>query len=171
MTSARNDTQSRCPRCLLSEDFRHKLAPTAYSSLLEDRLQVVLDRIWREVGGVPDLGGGETLQCRAGRSRGFAVCHCEAGEAGSGTTFIKCGAARPGPDAGARFERLLDACEELARVRGLDRIVAGVNVARHDAYRRLLERGYQTWFAGVIMQRPDKPGYCRPDAYVIDDLR
>jgi hypothetical protein len=63
----------------------------------------------------------------------------------------------------------LDACEELARVRGLDRIVAGVNVARHDAYRRLLARGYQIWFAGVIMQ-PDKPGYCRPDVYVIDDL-
>ncbi|HEY6684524.1 MAG TPA: hypothetical protein VI030_16200 [Propionibacteriaceae bacterium] len=102
---------------------------------------------------------------------GFAVCHCGAGEAGSGTSFIKFGAVRPGPEAGARFERLLDACEELARVRGLGRIVAGVNVARHDAYRRLLARGYQTWLQGVIMQRPNTPGYCRPDAYVIDDLR
>jgi hypothetical protein len=28
-----------------------------------------------------------------------------------------------------------------------------------------------TWLEGVIMQRPNEPGYCRPDAYVIDDLR
>jgi predicted N-acetyltransferase YhbS len=117
-------------------------------------------------------GLGDTVLVYEGSGlAGFAVCHCGAGEAGSGTSYIKFGAVRPGPDAGARFERLLDACEQLARVRGLERIVAGVNVARHDAYRRLLARGYQTRFEGVIMQRPNKPGYCRPDAYVIDDLR
>jgi GNAT superfamily N-acetyltransferase len=102
---------------------------------------------------------------------GFAVCHCGAGEAGSGTCFIKFAAARPGPDAPERFERLLDACEELAADRGLDRLVAGINTARHDAYRRLLARGYRTWLEGVIMQCPNEPGYGRPDAYVIDDLR
>lgn len=101
----------------------------------------------------------------------FAVCHCGAGEAGSGTCFIKFGGVRPGRDAGDLFERLLDACEALAADRGLERLVAGVNAARHDAYRRLLARGYRTWLEGVIMQRPNDVGYCRPDVYVIDDLR
>ena len=50
-------------------------------------------------------------------------------------------------------------------------MVAGVNFARDDAYRRLRNHGYRTWIQGVIMQRPNEPGYCRPDAYVIDDLR
>jgi hypothetical protein len=102
---------------------------------------------------------------------GFAVCHCGAGEAGSGACFIKFAAARPGSGAPERFERLLDACETLAAERGVARIVAGVNSARHDAYQRLLARGYRTWLEGVVMQRPNEPGYCRPDAYVIDDLR
>lgn len=102
---------------------------------------------------------------------GFAVCHLGAGEAGSGTCFVKFAAARPGREAGVRFERLLDACEDLARSRGLGRIVAGINAARHDAYRRLLGRGYRTWLEGVVMQRPNEAGYCRPDVYLIDDLR
>ena len=102
---------------------------------------------------------------------GFAVCHLGAGEAGSGTCFVKFAAARPGPGAGVHFERLLDACEDLARSHGLGRIVAGINAARHDAYRRLLGRGYRTWLEGVVMQRPNEAGYCRPDVYVIDDLR
>jgi GNAT superfamily N-acetyltransferase len=102
---------------------------------------------------------------------GFAVCHCGAGEAGSGACFVKFAAVRPGPAAGDLFERLLDDCEALAGELGLQRMVAGVNVARHDAYRRLLDRGYRVWLEGVIMQRPNEPGYCRPDVYVIDDLR
>ncbi len=102
---------------------------------------------------------------------GLAVCHCGAGEAGSGTCFIKFGGVRPGSEAGARFDRLLDICEQLAHDRGLERLVAGVNTARHDAYRRLLARGYRTWLEGVVMHRPNEPGYCRPDVYVIDDLR
>ena len=102
---------------------------------------------------------------------GFAVCHLGAGEAGSGACFVKFAAVRPGPDAGSVFERLLDACEALAAERGLARMVAGVNVARHDAYRRLLGRGYRVSFEGVIMQRPNEHGYCRPDVYAIDDLR
>jgi GNAT superfamily N-acetyltransferase len=102
---------------------------------------------------------------------GFAVCHCGAGEAGSDTCFIKFAAARPGPDAPERFERLLDACEELAADRGLERLVVGINTARHDAYRRILGHGYRPWLEGVTMQRPNGPGYGRPDVYVIDDLR
>jgi GNAT superfamily N-acetyltransferase len=102
---------------------------------------------------------------------GLAVCHCGAGEAGSSACFIKFGTVRPGLDAGDLFDRLLDACEQLAGQRGFERMVAGVNVARHDAYRRLLARGYRTWLQGVVMQRPNEQGYCRPDAYVVDDLR
>jgi len=117
-----------------------------------------------------ELGDTLLLEGAAGLD-GFAVCHLGAGEAGSGTCFVKFAAARPGNGAYERFERLVDACEELAVERGLDRIVAGINTARHDAYRRLLGRGYRTWLEGVIMQRPNAYGYCRPDAYVIDDLR
>jgi GNAT superfamily N-acetyltransferase len=114
---------------------------------------------------------GETVLLGGAELEGFAVCHCGAGEAGSGTCFVKFAAARPGPDAGDRFSRLVGACEALARSRGLERMVAGVNLARDDAYRRLAGHGYRTWVQGVIMQRPNEPGYCRPDAYVIDDLR
>jgi predicted N-acetyltransferase YhbS len=102
---------------------------------------------------------------------GFAVCHLGAGEAGSGACYVKFAAARPGPDAADRFERLLDACEAIAGRRGLQQVIAGVNLARHYAYRRLLARGYRTRMQGVIMQRPNEPGYCREDVYAIDDLR
>jgi GNAT superfamily N-acetyltransferase len=102
---------------------------------------------------------------------GFAVCHCAAGEAGSGACYVKFAAVTPGAQSGERFERLLDACEALAAARGVRAMLAGVNMARHDAYRRLLARGYRTQFQGVVMQRPNEPGYCRPDVYAIDDLR
>jgi GNAT superfamily N-acetyltransferase len=116
------------------------------------------------------LGDTVLLQPDSGIT-GFAVCHCGAGEAGSEACFIKFGAARPGPDAGERFEQLLAACEHFAATHGAERIIAGVNTARHDAYRRLLDRGYRTWLQGVVMQTPNEPGYCRPDVHVIDDLR
>jgi GNAT superfamily N-acetyltransferase len=102
---------------------------------------------------------------------GLAVAHCGAGEAASGTCFVKFGAVRPGPAAGDLFEALLAACEQLAGERGAVRIVAGTSVARHDAYRRLMARGYRTQFHGVRMARPDEPGYSRRELYAIDDLR
>lgn len=115
---------------------------------------------------------GDTVLLDDGTSLdGFAVCHCGAGEAGSGVCFVKFGAVRGGPKARDRFERLLKACEQLAVARNIARIVAGVNSARHEAYRTLLALGYRTWLEGVIMQRPNEYGYCRPDAYVVDDLR
>jgi hypothetical protein len=66
---------------------------------------------------------------------------------------------------------LLAACEALASVRGIEQLVAGVNTARHDAYRMMLERGFRTFLEGVAMQRPNAPGYNRPDCFVIDDWR
>jgi GNAT superfamily N-acetyltransferase len=138
---------------------------------LTDQIHAGLD-VSHEIFSTDAQALGETVLLRDGTEfGGFAVCHCGAGEAGSGTCFIKFAAARPGSEAPHRFERLIDACEQLAAARGLERLVAGINTARHDAYRRLLARDYRTWLEGVIMQRPNEPGYCRPDAYVIDDLR
>ena len=116
---------------------------------------------------------GETvLVGQGGRLDGFAVCHCGPGtEAGGGTCFVKFGAARPGPGAGAAFERLLDACEGLAATRGLGRLMAGVNTARREAYRGMLARGFRADLVGVAMERPDEPGYNRADVYVVDDWR
>lgn len=102
----------------------------------------------------------------------FAVCHLGKGsEAGSSTSYIKFGAARPGSGAAARFERLLSACEALANARGMEQLVAGVNTTRHDAYRQMLARGFKTVLQGVAMQQGNAPGYNRPDCFVIDDWR
>lgn len=69
---------------------------------------------------------------------GLAVCHCGPGtEAGSGTCYVKFGAARLGPAAEQDFERLLEACEELALLRGMSRLAVGVNTARCLSDRRL----------------------------------
>ena len=106
------------------------------------------------------------------RVAGLAVCHCGAGtEAGPDTCFVKFGAVRPGRSAAEQFERLLDACEQLTAARGLSRLVAGANMARHHAYRSLLARGFRTWLQGVAMEKPNEPGYNRPDVYLIDDWR
>jgi GNAT superfamily N-acetyltransferase len=103
---------------------------------------------------------------------GLAICHRGPGsEAGSGACYVKFGAARPGVDAGRRFEQLLDACESFAASHGARRIIAGGNMAREEAYRTLVVRGFRTDLQGVSMHRPNEPGYNRPDAYVIDDWR
>lgn len=102
----------------------------------------------------------------------LAVCHCGPGtEAGSGVCYVKVGAVRPGPNASAAFDALLSACAALAAEKGLTRLVCGVNSARHDAYRQMLTRGFRVDFQGVVMERPNAPGYNRPDAYIIDDWR
>jgi hypothetical protein len=84
---------------------------------------------------------------------------------------MKFAAARPGPHAEQAFDRLLTACETMAFDKGLTRIVGGVNTARHEAYRILHARGYRTDMQGVVMQRPNEPGYNRPGVYLIDDWR
>jgi hypothetical protein len=103
---------------------------------------------------------------------GFAVCHCGPDtEAGSGTCYVKFGAARPGPTARENFDRLLDACEAMASTKGLSQLVAGVNAARHEACRVMLERNFRTDIQGVAMHRPNEAGYNRPGVYLIDDWR
>ncbi len=115
---------------------------------------------------------GDTLLVWEGsRLVGVALCHVGARtEAGSDTCYVKFAAACPGNDTGAGFERLLDAIESYAASRGAA-VLAGVNVGREDAYRRMLVRGYRTALQGVAMHRPNETGYDRPDAYVLDDWR
>jgi len=102
----------------------------------------------------------------------FAVCHVGAGtEAGSGVCYIKFGAVRPGPTAEHDFNRLLDACEEMAFAQQVSRLRAGVNTARREAYRQMLSRGFTTDMQGLVMSRPNEAGYNRPGVYLFDDWR
>lgn len=103
---------------------------------------------------------------------GFAVCHTGAGsEAGSGAVYVKFAAARPGPGAEVRLERLVAACEDFARMRGAGQVVAGVNAARADALAILRAHGFETLMDGVAMQSPGRAGFNRSDCFVIDDWR
>lgn len=101
----------------------------------------------------------------------FAVCHQGKGsEGGTQLCYVKFAAARPGVGAGERFDRLLDAIDAFALLRGV-LVEAGVNMAREDAFRRMIAHGYKPTVQGVAMQRPHAPGYNRADAYVLDDWR
>ena len=103
---------------------------------------------------------------------GIAVCHVGPGtEAGSGACYIKFGAVRPDGAAEQYFSSLFDACEEMALAEHVSRIVAGVNTARHEAYRQMLARGFTSNMHGLVMSRPNEPGYNHPGVYVIDDWR
>lgn len=108
----------------------------------------------------------------AGGLAAFAVCqYGPNSDAGTGMCFIKFGAARDGRTAEPDFLRLLEACETLAPAVGMTHVLAGVNMAHHEAYRILFERGYRTEVQGVAMHRRNDPGYARPGTYVIDDWR
>jgi GNAT superfamily N-acetyltransferase len=117
---------------------------------------------------------GDTVLLWDGDSRlaGFAICHCGAeSEAGEGNCFVKFGAVRPGPGGEDRFTALLDACAALAAAVGMMNVVAGVNLAREEAYRAMLGRGFRTQIQGVTMHRPNEAGYSRPGLFVLDDWR
>ncbi|HXJ35326.1 MAG TPA: GNAT family N-acetyltransferase [Candidatus Eisenbacteria bacterium] len=126
-----------------------------------------------EIRAVATHGFGDTVLVEdGGRLAAFAVCHVGAGtEAGSDQCFVKFGAVRPGPDASADFERLLDACEAFAAGCGAGTVMGGTNLAREAAYRRMRARGYRTVIQGVAMHRPNEPAYSRPDVFAIDDWR
>jgi ribosomal protein S18 acetylase RimI-like enzyme len=161
-----------------SADYRlySALPPVEQEHALERSLGVTegnlagLD-LRREIRAIEAQRLGETILLGSANGlSGMALCHIGAGtEAGDGTLFVKFAAVLPGAAAG--FERLLDAIDALAMERGVERILAGVNTGRRDAYRRLLARGYRAVAVGVGMHRPDVPGTLRPDVYVIDDWR
>ena len=127
----------------------------------------------REIRAVDQQHLGDTvLTWGGGELAGFAVCHAGAGtDAGSGKCYVKFGAVRSGPNAAGEFHRLLDACRNYARMREVGTLVAGVNLARLDAYREMLQMGFRTTMQGVVMQRHSEPGYNRPDVFLIDDWR
>lgn len=112
--------------------------------------------------------GDTVLLWENSRLAAFAICHHGANtEAGDGTCYVKFAAARRADT----FESLLNACEEFASGRQLSRLEAGVNTARHDAYQRMIARGFRTEILGVAMHKANDPGYSRPDVYVLDDWR
>jgi GNAT superfamily N-acetyltransferase len=128
----------------------------------------------REIVAAATQGIGDTLVVPGDDGLdGVAVCHRGAGsEAGSDTCYVKFAAVRPGAGAADRFERLLDACEGFAADSALERVVAGVNTGRLDAYRRLFSRGFRIEQIGLAMHfRPGEPDLDSPEHYVIADLR
>ena len=117
---------------------------------------------------------GDTLLLWQGPSRleGFAVCHWgPASEAGESCVFIKFGAVRGGSGGEERFARLLDAGGTLSAQLGFPKLLAGVNLAREEAYRQMVARGFRTEIPGVALHRPNEPGYSRPGLFVLDDWR
>jgi GNAT superfamily N-acetyltransferase len=126
-----------------------------------------------EIDAAHALNLGDTILVKEGlRITGLAVCHIGPGtEAGSDRLFIKFGMVASGSGAEARFRYLLGACEAFASRKGVGMVEAGVNIGRSGAYREMLALGFRTQFQGVAMQRPNLPGYNRPDVFAIDDWR
>jgi GNAT superfamily N-acetyltransferase len=153
-------------------DEASRLNAVAACRELADAVRPGLD-LSREIESVRAQRLGDTVLLHDGDTLvAFAVCHLGRGsEAGSGTCYVKFGAARPGPQASAHFDRLLSACDALARAHGLEQVMAGVNTARHDAYRLMLGRGFRTLLLGVAMQRGNAAGHNREDCFVMDDWR
>ncbi|GAX41202.1 GCN5-related N-acetyltransferase [Tolypothrix sp. NIES-4075] len=84
----------------------------------------------------------------------FAICHCGAlTEAGSDTCYVKFAAVRPSLNASTHFEQLLNLCEMLTIKAGMSRLLAGVNTSHHDAYRRMIARGFRTEITGIGMHK------------------
>ncbi|MDJ0616824.1 MAG: GNAT family N-acetyltransferase [Calothrix sp. MO_192.B10] len=99
---------------------------------------------------------------------GFAICHYGSGsEAATDTCYIKLGAAT----SAAAFEQLIDECEILAATLGVFFLVAGIDTACVDAYRRIMARQFRIQNFSVSMHKPNQSGYNRPDVYVIEDKR
>jgi predicted N-acetyltransferase YhbS len=127
----------------------------------------------REIRGVHLQGVGDTVLLWKDRElAGFAVCHVgRHTEAGDNKCYVKFGAVRPDSDSASNFQQLLDACESYADSQDVDHLDAGMNLARHEAYRCMLAHGFRIERPGVAMHRPNEPGYSRPGVYAIDDLR
>ncbi|EDY38246.1 GCN5-related N-acetyltransferase [Cyanobium sp. PCC 7001] len=141
-------------------------------SALTDALYPGLD-LSREIEAVHSQALGDTvlLWDEAGLAA-FAVCHCGPGsEAGSGACYVKFGGVRPGPRTAEQFEMLLDQCERHGASQQASRLLAGVNTSHEAALGRMVARGFRTEMPGVVMHRPNDPGYNRPDLFVLDDWR
>jgi GNAT superfamily N-acetyltransferase len=177
LTAKRIDTAPAPGGPVLWHTFADSSAGSRENALAEcrrltDMLHPGLD-LTREIAALDVQGLGDTLLIDDGDGlSGFAVCHVGTGsEAGPDACYVKFAAVMPGERALRRFERLLDVCEGYAAARGMTRLAASVNTARREAYRGLLQRGYDPFAFGVAMHRPDEPAYDRPGVYVVDDRR
>ncbi|HEY6441769.1 MAG TPA: GNAT family N-acetyltransferase [Candidatus Acidoferrales bacterium] len=130
--------------------------------------------VQREIRAVSEQRLGDTvLVWNDSKLAAFAVCHSGAGsEAGSGVCYIKFAAARPGAGAAANFRRLLDSVATFAAASRAQKITAGVNLARRDAFHALLNSGFRVESQGIAMESGDaSSGYNRSGAYILDDWR
>ena len=128
----------------------------------------------REIRAVCEQKLGNTILVWDGtKLAGFAVCHSGAGsEAGTGVCFVKFAAVRPGPRSGEDFARLLDAIEAFARSAWAQKITAGVNLARREAFQAMLAHGFRAESQGVAMETGGaSSGYNRAGVYILDDWR
>ncbi len=126
-----------------------------------------------EIRATAALNLGETLLIEDGDEiAAFAICqHGPGSEAGADTCYVKFGAARAGASAERDFIRLIESCESLAAEIGTAKLLAGVNMARHEAYRLFVARGYRTEIQGIAMHKDNDPGYSKPGLFIIDDWR
>ena len=150
-----------------------RAAAETASRELTEQLYAGLD-LRAEIRTVAARNVGDTVLLWDGDSRlaGFAICHWgPASEAGEGCCLVKFGAARPGAGAEARFASLLDACGALALSVGMPSVLAGINLAREEAYRHMVARGFRSEIQGVTMHRPNEAGYSRAGIYLLDDRR
>ena len=140
---------------------------------LTDMLYDGLD-LGAEIRTVAVRGLGDTLLLweGAGQLAGFAVCHWgPASEAGEGCCYAKFGAVRPRAGDAARFAALLDGCGSLAAAVGMPNLLAGVNLAREEAYLQMVARGFRAEIQVVTMHRPNEAAFSLPGLYVLDDWR
>lgn len=106
------------------------------------------------------------------RIEAFGICHCGPGsEAETGSCYVKFAVCRADRQADATFARLLDACQSFAAAQAAAWLVAGVNTARHRAYRAMLAGGFKPEIYGLTMHRPNEPAYNREEAFLVDDWR
>jgi GNAT superfamily N-acetyltransferase len=126
-----------------------------------------------EIRATTALNLGDTLLIEDSKGvAALAICqHGPGSEAGADTCYVKFGAARAGASAERDFIRLIEACESYATDIGTAKLLAGVNMARHDAYRLFLARGYRTEIQGIAMHKDNDPGYSQPGLFIIDDWR
>ena len=95
-----------------------------------------------EIAAVDAQGLGDTVLVEGtGGLAAFAICHHgPRSEAGEGFCFIKFGAVRATPSADKDYGRLLDAAEAFAVSVAMPNLLAGANLARHEAFLRSFER-------------------------------
>jgi GNAT superfamily N-acetyltransferase len=144
------------------------------SRALADALYPGLD-LRGEIRAVQALKLGDTVllwDISGSELNGFAICHCgPRSEAGNDSCYIKFGAVPESADEATDFNCLLDACASFAGQAGMANLVAGTNLARYEAYRCMLARGFRTVMQGVTMHKPNEAGYSRPGLFIIDDWR